>query len=375
MINRRKLVSIAAMLSFALVFLGYSIFYLSRFNPVAPIEIKLGFSHLVFVEMIVMIFMSFAYFPKLYQHEKIFLTWIFFALTYAILAIAIGAPSHSLVTQAIGFAQAIGLWLLFRNLDLRNKALARISIASLLVCGIAVQSVPKEITIENAELLSYHTTALIIFMSGFIIATQAEFFISFVAIATTVTFLYINGARTEFYLFCAIGSIMLMKRWGWIAIIVGGTLFLISILAVTISASQLLQIEGASRILGLFDLAEDRSYSVRKIILNDAINTILEHPILGDYSSYEQGYYSHNALSAWVDFGLVGFSIYFLTILAVALSAYKLFSLNKRENLPVLLLVCAFAFSILLSKAYHHPLIGCVVGIVSASMIRDKRKF
>ncbi|WP_322867894.1 hypothetical protein U5922_017795 [Aquicoccus sp. G2-2] len=365
---RRKVISTASTCSFAVVFLGYSFSYLTRFSTFIPISISSGFSFFVALASVVMIFLSAVYFRKLYLHEAAFLIWVAFALSYASFAIALGAPNHSLLTQGIGFAQAVSLWLIFRNLDLQNRAVKRVSELSLVVCGLAVLSVPNNISVENAHLISYHTTAMILFLSGFVAATRPRVYSSAIAVGITLFFLYENGARTEFFLFAAIGPTLILKRLGGASIVIGGVVFLFVIVLVAANIDQLLQIEDASRILGLFELSHDQSFIERSIILNDALRTIGDHPFWGDYASYRQGYYSHNALSAWVDFGMFGFSIYLLTVLAISKSAYKTYSNNKKENLPLFLLVGSFVLSIVLSKDYHHPMIGVVAGLVSASM-------
>lgn len=125
--------------------------------------------------------------------------------------------------------------------------------------------------------------------------------------------LFVNTARSEFVaLLFAIPLIEFYYSRHKLYFLLAG-----AIGAVTLAMyfDQILAALPSNRILELLDLSHSTSANKRQQLTVHAIQTILAHPILGDYASYKAGYYSHNLLSAWVDLGLFG--IAYLVALAV----------------------------------------------------------
>lgn len=373
--QKKIAVSFSAELLFAVVFVGYSISYLTRFNPIGPIFLPIGFSHLaISAGALVGTIAVILYFRRLSKLEFVFLAWLSFAFLYALFAIQFGRPSHSILTQTLGLMQALSLWLIFRIVDLNGKRVKFSSLMALLVCGLAVIFVPTNITIDNAQLLSYHTTALILFICGFISISHTTKSRGFVLVFVTLSLLYINGARTEFYLMSAIAPFLVLRKLGLKAFVIGGMIVIVGILITLLRLSDLLETKGGSRIIGLLDPSRDQSYYERLNILNNAIATIYNNPILGEYASYDKGYYSHNFLSVWVDFGLFGLIFYLYLLVLIVRESVILFISNTRENLPILMLSATLILSVISSKAYFHPFVGVVVGIVARSAFKRNKR-
>jgi hypothetical protein len=110
----------------------------------------------------------------------------------------------------------------------------------------------------------------------------------------------------------------------------------------------------SNRILELLDLSHSTSANKRQQLTVHAWQTVAAHPLFGDYASYKPGYYSHNALSAWVDLGLFG--MVYLTALATApitpMFFHEYFAARARG-----LFMCAFSFAcvtILLLLTSHY---------------------
>lgn len=158
-----------------------------------------------------------------------------------------------------------------------------------------------------------------------------------------------------------------------VAFLLGGVIGLVGLATSLLNRDRIIHAEGASRTLGLLNLSHDASYNERVYILKESISTILYHPITGSYASYKPGYYSHNALSAWVDFGIIGFIVYLTCVLMIIRAAIILFRADRIGNLPVFALTLALVASIALSKAYFHPMMGCVVGILFHSRHKMER--
>ncbi|MGZ5182634.1 MAG: hypothetical protein ACXWC2_19320 [Ramlibacter sp.] len=116
--------------------------------------------------------------------------------------------------------------------------------------------------------------------------------------------LFINTARSEFVALLFVVPIiefyysrhkMVFVLLGMLALGVGSLYF-----------DQVLAALPNSRILELLDLSQSTSAIKRHHLTENALQSIRAHPLMGDYGSYEPGYYSHNILSAWVDLGLFG---------------------------------------------------------------------
>jgi hypothetical protein len=366
--TRKNVIESFSATGFAIVFLGYSMTYLLRFNPFAVIELPFGFSHFALFSLAVLGFPSaIIYFRKLISIEIMFISWIFFAITYSSAAIALGFPSHSIVQQSLGYMQAIALWWIFRDTNTRSRTIRTISSLVLVVCGVAVWNAPVEVTIDNAHLFSYHTSALVIFVSGFVLSATGHKASKITFCSLAIYCLYLNGARTEFVVFFAIAPILVFGRLDLQTVFLWVLLVLISSVVVLFFKDSLLGVESASRITGLLDISSDLSGVARGQTMFNGAQSIVESPFWGNYASYVPGFYSHNLLSAWVDFGILGFIFYVVLVSLLAKSAYNLHHLNENGSASVLAVVLAFIVAVLLSKAYFHPMIGVVVGIVSAA--------
>jgi hypothetical protein len=146
-------------------------------------------------------------------------------------------------------------------------------------------------------------------------------------VALSVVTLYLLGARSEFFGFLfvlIISGIISMLRSGLTAKILFFLMFiLVALLFYAIQGS-----EYANRQLEVFKLAESSSISRRLMYLREGWEYLKLSPILGDYAGQLRegsfGSYTHNALSAWRQFGIVGFSLYF------GLSVFSLYTAVRK---------------------------------------------
>jgi len=118
--------------------------------------------------------------------------------------------------------------------------------------------------------------------------------------------LYVNTARSEFgallFLVPLIELHAARHRAATAAAFAALALLMPRLLALLLAAVP------GNRTLELLDLSHSSSANMRHQLTLNALRTLGEHPILGDYGSYPVGLYSHNILSAWVDLGLFGFA-------------------------------------------------------------------
>jgi hypothetical protein len=125
--------------------------------------------------------------------------------------------------------------------------------------------------------------------------------------------MFINGARSEFsavLLLIPVIEIYRAKHRLCMVIIIS----FLSLIFVG-SIGSIVDMLPDNRILQLLDLSHSTSAITRQHFTENAIRTISMSPFFGDFASYPDGHYAHNALCAWVDFGLFGF-LFFCGLLA-----------------------------------------------------------
>lgn len=116
--------------------------------------------------------------------------------------------------------------------------------------------------------------------------------------------LFLNGARSEFS--AVLFAIPLVELYYTRHKLVCILPLLVLFVLVTMNIDGLVAMLPENRTLQLLDLSHSSSALARQHLSRDAWRTIVENPIFGDFASYPDGHYAHNALCAWVDFGLLG---------------------------------------------------------------------
>ena len=120
-----------------------------------------------------------------------------------------------------------------------------------------------------------------------------------------------------------------------------------------------------NRILELLDLSHSNSAILRHHMLNQAIQTLSAHPLLGDYASYTPGHYAHNILSAWVDLGIFGF-VFLLAIVILPAISMLITGLFSRqicgEFVLGFALACVTILLLVKSHYFSDMLIGATLG-------------
>lgn len=213
-------------------------------------------------------------------------------------------------------------YVIFRMIDLENKRLILITALSLLVMSVItyyfsiggfffLQALgeaksPDNLATYQGFARSYIYTYIVM------IAVVRSMAMRYVFYAVGACALFLNGARSEFsgamFLIPVIELYYAKHRLYAISVLV----FIIGLVAGGID--QITSMLPENRILQLLDLSHSTSAVAREHLSQNALRTISENPIFGDFGSYPDGHYAHNVLCAWVDFGLFGV-IFFLSLL------------------------------------------------------------
>lgn len=172
------------------------------------------------------------------------------------------------------------------------------------------------------------------------------------AYVISVVALFLVGARSEFIAFFLL---LLVIEW-----CKARSRLLVALLVATgvaIAYALLRGIDatlGGNRILGLLEIANDESAILRAEMVREAWITVWQNPVIGAYASYPLGEYAHNLVSAWVDFGIVGFFL-LLCLLALPLVGLALrFDSDSRRDEFIRALSVAAVVALLMSAAKTH---------------------
>ena len=141
-----------------------------------------------------------------------------------------------------------------------------------------------------------------------------------------------------------------------------------------------------SRQLEVLDFSSSKSWAGRLALQQIALEQIARNPLVGkfgghvlteDTGKYAKGHtgrYAHNALSAWVSYGLVGFLMYIsLTLIGFLVPAYHV--VLKQQNTPLwtfaFMLNFVFLLLIIVSKPVFWPLPALGWGVLAQALINS----
>lgn len=168
----------------------------------------------------------------------------------------------------------------------------------------------------------------------------------------SVATLFLVGARSEF---AAFFLLVIVIEW-----CKARSRVLMTLLMLAAAIVFLLLVRGfeatadGNRIFGLLAIASDESAIMRAELLDQAWITVWENPVLGAYASYPPGAYAHNLVSAWVDFGIVGFFL-LLCLIAFPLAGLLMrFAEDSRRDDFIRTLAVAAIVALLLGAAKVH---------------------
>jgi hypothetical protein len=107
------------------------------------------------------------------------------------------------------------------------------------------------------------------------------------------------------------------------------------------------------------------SYYEREAAAEHALRVIKQSPLLGDFASYPAGLYSHNILSAWVDYGLTGFILH----IGVFITAiFVLYYQRARIDLPFMrIMLSLIIIAEVFLKSHSYFLTSMFLGYLTGS--------
>jgi O-antigen ligase len=194
---------------------------------------------------------------------------------------------------------------------------------------------------------------------------------------STAIVLLLLGSRTSFFVYAAtlLASLVLLD-WGrrawlhWVSIaaiaLMGLAFFGSGIVAMVTSIDF-----EEFRVLRLLFTDEDTSLNSRQLLLIEGLRVIVNNPLFGEFASDyrvfgESGWYIHNYLEVWRQFGLLPFAaIVYLVTLCWREYLVRIRRLATAESAFVGLALLFLTMEIVSARSYGYPQIFLVIGMVA----------
>lgn len=307
---------------------------------------------------------------------------VFFSFIVGINAL-IGAEKSIVVGHIEGFLFMVNAYLLFRMIDFTQGPFRYLAGASLIGMSAVIFAFSTDgmfrmdtlgLAKDPAALSTYQGFArsyLVTFLCVIPYTRSRSLRLALYVIGAFS--LYLNTARSEFValLFCIpIIELYFSKNKLLFTIVVASIAWIIIINFDAIEAQL-----PNNRILELLDLSHSNSAILRRQMMAQAVQTVSNHPVMGDFASYAPGHYAHNIFSAWVDLGFFGFAYLVVLIIfpgvSLLVSGYFT-SKAESEFILVFSFICATILLLIKSHNFTDMLIGACFG--AYSRYRYKRR-
>jgi hypothetical protein len=266
-------------------------------------------------------------------------------------------------------------YLMFRIWSVDGKFSRRALLFSLLCISAAVIFSPEQGDEVDAiyefagqrAFRDYHAAGWMLLVCSILwAATEQRIVRRWVVLLGTLAVLTLNGARAENLMFVPAIMVMELLRSRSRPVAVFYSFFALGVLSL-IWRDLILLTKNQRLVELLTNFDHDESVSQRSLANEHAIRVIEDNFWLGDYGNYPPGLYAHNALSAWVDLGLLGFVVFCVLLLSflMLINNYNRGAPDRATLIAAIgvgvaaLLLCAT------SKVYLYRLTPVAIGIVA----------
>jgi hypothetical protein len=259
--------------------------------------------------------------------DALFLGFVAYLVIVTAAQLAGGASAEVAIPYFSVAAQFVAAFLAVRLMDLGAVPLRRALVGCFAaVTALALWNATDEaflrsaldLMISEARMTDYQGYGFVYLVLAVLVVAMARRGVArAAAYLVAVPALFLNGARSEFGGLLVAGLVVeycyARRRGALVATVAAAAGVLV--LAAGPLQGVVEELFPESRFLALADVASDDNASERMRMLASAWRTVRDHPLLGSFASYPPGDYAHNALSAWVDLGLVGFLWYAALVL------------------------------------------------------------
>lgn len=303
---------------------------------------------------------------------------IFLAYFFTVVAAnaALGSKMLHVAHHILGILFLLNVFLIYKAIDFSGREFRRIGLLSLMAMSAIVFSFSIDGVFYLGALGMAKDANSLATYQGFsrsylftfvpIIAYTRSPWLRMLLYCIGAPTLFFNTARSEFIALLFLIPIIEFYHSRNKLIVA----FVFAVLLITTKAylDDIIALLPHNRILELLDLSQSTSANKRHHLTVYAIQTINEHPFIGDFGSYTPGLYAHNVLSAWVDLGFVGVAYLMAMITIPALVMFIREYFSSRNYFQFLLPFSLASITILLLLTSHFftdMLIGATLGCYS----------
>jgi len=304
--------------------------------------------------------------------------WLTFLAYYAaIIMVHLGhADGSATGHHALGLLYMFLLFVIFKSLDFTLPRFRRTLLISLLAMSAVVFAFSVDGTFYLAALGAARDPDSVATYQGFsrsyvlplvvLLACTRRAPLRWALYALGLPTLYINTARSEFGALLFLVPLFELHAARSRLAMLGAIAAVLALLLLNLDT--LVAAVPGNRTLELLDLSHSTSANARHELTVQALHTIAEHPILGDYASYPSGRYAHNILSAWVDLGLPGMAallaLLIVPLLHLAIHGYLYGGRSSRDHRYLLAwsLLSMTLLLLCMSHFFSDMLIGAALG-------------
>ena len=162
-------------------------------------------------------------------------------------------------------------------------------------------------TVSTYQAIGRSIVVTAIFLAAVVVRTQYRILVF--ALATLV--LVLLGSRTDAFTLIALATVVVLQTVMRVSRPASSiSALLVATLFVYFTMPLFLRTRNAE----ILDLSSSSSWQARQELQAAALRVIRDSPVIGDFGYHFRvggaGYYSHDVLSAWTNFGLLGFVLY-----------------------------------------------------------------
>ncbi len=245
--------------------------------------------------------------------------------------------------------------------------LAQIVFAALFVLTLANMEDGAFTPAQGADAeATYQAYAVVLAVVTFVLLYDAERAIRFWAIGVTAIVSFaILGSRSELVAMLLIvgfaGNCRRQSRQTFVLEVIA--------IAMLVAAYVYLTNTGWNRLINLVDEGAESTVIARSEMTGQAWTAILNHPMAGDFGSYDDGAYAHNLLSIWVDFGFFGMLLY-VALLVASIHGILVHARVAFSNWRGIVSISLWGFCVFLlvfTKPGHYFVVPFVMGVLAST--------
>ena len=365
--------------SIAFLFLFPGFFFYQTLIGIGALRAFLG-GYFAIVSIVLFFPLSYAYYLTVraagYRIAPTDLQFGFFqAYFFLVVTInaAFGADAVTVQTHLLSILYFVNIYLIFKSVDFSERKTMMIALLSLSLMSATIFLFSQGGTFQPGQTGSSKNPESVATYQGF----ARSYALTFVAVicftklavvrlalyAIAAGAMFLNGSRSELLAVLCIIPIIEVYRAKSALHLFSIVLLILAFLA--LGPRRLMENLPDNRVWELFDLSHSESASSRYDLTQHALQTISDHPVLGDYASYPSGGYSHNILSAWVDLGAFGFAYMLLMLMQTTLTLFAKGWLVRARSGHFLLawsLICMSILLLVTAKTFDDMFSGAAMG-------------